>query len=192
MQLNNPNNALHDAFMQLYEPAHNRLCRFVQTIVWNKDDAKDIISETALIAFKNFSKINSPEKFVYYLFGVASNLTKKNNFKKKLLFWVDDLAHLNEPQIFSSERADAKRDLDKLLSKIPYKQAQAIVLYEINGFSYDEIALIQEVKIGAVKSRILRARIALKKLAQQELAQYNKVHNKTAVSMVQPSNYNSK
>lgn len=65
------------AFMELYSPAHERLFRFVQSLVWDKEDAKDIVNETALKAFERFESIRNKELFLSYLFSIASNLVKK-------------------------------------------------------------------------------------------------------------------
>lgn len=69
-------------FVRLYEPLHDNLCRFVQTLVWNKEDAKDVVSETALRAYEGLEQLRSEDAFLSYLFSIASNLVKQKIRKK--------------------------------------------------------------------------------------------------------------
>ncbi|TAE84007.1 MAG: RNA polymerase subunit sigma, partial [Bacteroidetes bacterium] len=52
--------------MQLYNPVHTMLCRFVQTLVWDKEEAKDVVSETVLVTFENLDKIRDEGAFLSY------------------------------------------------------------------------------------------------------------------------------
>lgn len=149
--------------MQLYEPAHDRLSRFVQTLVWNTDDAKDVISETALIAFEQFDAIREKEKFVFYLFSVAANVLKKKQRRQRFwgFFSVDEADQLEGNQ--STDANLLRRELYKALQKLPHKQQEAIVLFDISGFSIKEIAAMQQLSESGVKSNLRRGK---EKLAQ--------------------------
>ncbi len=150
--------------MQLYEPVHARLSRFVQTLVWNADDAKDVISETVLIAFEKFEAINEPDKFLYYLFGVASNVVRKKYRRKK--FW-GLFSETQSEQIPTHQLADEKllqQELYSALQKLNDKQREAIVLFEITGFSIKEIAAMQGLSESGVKSNLKRGKEKLASL----------------------------
>jgi RNA polymerase sigma-70 factor, ECF subfamily len=144
--------------MQLYEPVHARLSRFVQTIVWNRDDAKDVISETVLITFEKFEKVTDPEKFLYFLFGVATNVVRKKNRRKK--FWGVFSEEQSE-QLPDEQLADdrlLRKELHDALQKLKGKQREAIVLFEISGFSIKEIAQMQGLSESGVKSNLKRGK----------------------------------
>jgi RNA polymerase sigma-70 factor (ECF subfamily) len=51
--------------------------------------------------------------------------------------------------------------VQKAISALPEEQRAAIVLHDLQGYSYEEIAVITEVPIGTVKSRLSRARLKL-------------------------------
>ncbi len=150
--------------MQLFDPVHARLSRFVQTLVRNNDDAKDVISETALIAFEKFDQIAQPDKFLYYLFGVAVNVVRKKYRRQK--FWgVFIPAHAE--QIAELPLADEwllQKELHDALQKLNAKQREAIVLFEITGFSIKEIATMQKLTESGVKSNLKRGKEKLARL----------------------------
>ena len=62
-----------DKFMEVYEPIHPRLCKYIQSFVWDKEQAKDLISEVTLQAFERFHELQNPDPFVYYVFSIARN-----------------------------------------------------------------------------------------------------------------------
>ncbi|MBJ7429426.1 MAG: hypothetical protein JHD28_10800 [Bacteroidia bacterium] len=76
MQINSSKQNKQQVFMDLYKPTHERLYRFVQTLIWDKEEAKDIVNETALIAFEKFDSIINKDLFLSYLFSIASYLCK--------------------------------------------------------------------------------------------------------------------
>src|SRR5690606_11990563 len=71
------------------------------------------------------------------------------------------------------ESIELQETLQKLLNQLTPEYRQVLVLREIQGFTYEEIAQILECSLGTVKSRINRARKALRDLlaANQELFQ---------------------
>ena len=63
--------------------------------------------------------------------------------------------------------------LKKALDKLTKEHRSAIILRDINGLSYDEIADVQDTNVGTVKSRINRARAQLKKLLEKDRELFN-------------------
>lgn len=156
------------AFMQLYEPAHERLYRFVQSLVWDKDDAKDIVNETALKAFEKFDSIKNKEVFVSYLFSIASNLSKKR-YRISKIKAAFDWSKADEMKAWQHAESTVNIDeLNKLLSLLSFEQRRAFVLFELSGFSYDEISEIEQCSLSAIKSRIYTAKQKLKKYLLEE------------------------
>lgn len=144
--------------MLLYEPVHARLSRFVQTLVWNTHDVKDVVSETALIAFEQFESIREPERFVYYLFGIASRLVRKKQRRKKFFGIFSDEYAESIPAEDGADKLLLKKELHQALGRLNEKQREAIVLFEISGFSIKEIAAMQNLTESGVKSNLKRGR----------------------------------
>jgi RNA polymerase sigma-70 factor (ECF subfamily) len=156
-------------FMLLYEPVHERLNRFVHSMVWNREDARDVIGDTVLKAFENFDKIEHKEAFLYYLFGIASNLAKHRS--RRMKFWTAYEEHHEESLVSDSNDVYRKLEIEtlyKAMSKLPEKQRETISLYEISGFSLAEIQDMQGGTLSGVKSRLVRARQELARLLEKE------------------------
>lgn len=157
-----------EQFMQLYAPIHERLCRFVQTLVWNSDEAKDIISDTTLIAFEKFESIRDKNQFQSFLFGIAHHLylksLRRNKFKGE---WNQDSLSL-KPGGIQTDALQLKQELRYWLSKLGTQEREALTLFEISGFSYSEIAIILKISEAKVKAILYRARQTLKTLANQK------------------------
>jgi RNA polymerase sigma-70 factor (ECF subfamily) len=155
-------------FMDLYKPAHERLYRFVQTLVWDKEEAKDIVNETALIAFEKFENIKDKDFFVSYLFSIANNLCKKH-YKIKKIKAVFEWTKADNNKAWQNAEVNVNTfELNKLLEYLSFEQRRALLLFELSGFSYDEISKIEKCSLSAVKSRIFSAKKVLKKILDKE------------------------
>lgn len=166
--------------MECYQPLHIRLCRFVQTLVWNAEDAKDIISETTLIAFERFETVNQPDRFLYFLFSIAANLVKKKQRRKKFWGMFDSVEVTHKTSESESDQRLLQQELYAALNKLNDKQREAIVLLEINGFSVKEIAAIQQLTESGVKSNLKRGKEKLGKLLT-EPKQHKQTQEKLAL-----------
>jgi|SRR6185437_2317232 len=152
-------------FMALYSPNHARLSRFCRAISHDNDEAKDLLSETALRAYENFGSLRKPESFVYYLFGMASRLHRKKT--RRLKFRGVFSQEQAENIIDRSARPDDGLELQLLfeaMQKLPPEQCEALTLFEISGFSLIEISEMQRCSLSAAKARISRGRLKLAKI----------------------------
>jgi RNA polymerase sigma-70 factor (ECF subfamily) len=159
-------------FLKLYEPVHPRLCRYVQALIRNREEARDVISEVTLIALEKFSTIKDTDKFIYFLFGIA-----RKQFMKKLEKDKRATLTLNDTS-FSTQPADQKiwkYELELLLNKLSAHDQQRLVLYEISGFSYKEIAELTGESLQEVKAGLYQTRQQLKSIAANERAQLLKM-----------------
>jgi RNA polymerase sigma-70 factor (ECF subfamily) len=155
----------HAEFMQLYNQSHARLTRYVQSVVYSRADVKDIVSETVLKVYEKFDTIEKKESFIYYLFKTASRLITDLHKKQNRFAELDEELFLQLPAstITTAQSLEVK-DLYTALSQLPLATREALVLYEIDGFSQEEICKIQGGTLSGVKSRITRGREALKKI----------------------------
>ncbi|MHB1277058.1 MAG: RNA polymerase sigma factor [Bacteroidia bacterium] len=155
-------------FLELYEPCHDRLGRYIATMVWEKEEAKDVMSETVLVALEKFETLRQPEAFLYFLFGIASRLIKKKRSRswRQLFFGNEDWEVLYEKQ--QVEYSVDETDLHNMLKRLGEKSKEALILFELSGFSIKEISLIQNSSLSGVKSRLVRARKTLEKMGTEE------------------------
>lgn len=152
-------------FMRCYEPLHNNLTRFVQSMVWNKEEVKDIISETLLKSFENFDNLKNKEALLSYMFTVATRLVYKTSNRRTVSMEIPDT--LVDHAANTETRTEIK-ELYRAINELPEKQREAITLFELSGYSITEIQKIQGDTISAVKSRIARAREKLQELLEKQ------------------------
>ncbi len=144
----------------------------MQALIRNREEARDVISEVTLIALEKFSTIKEPDKFIYFLFGIA-----RNQFMKKLEKDKRAMVSLNDTA-FGSNTADQKiwkYELELLLNKLSPQDQNRLVLYEISGFSYKEISELIGESLQEVKAGLYQTRQQLKAMAAKERAQLLKL-----------------
>jgi len=149
-------------FMNALRPIQSSLEKYAIGLTSDRDNAKDLVQDAVVIAWKNFDTIRDVAAFKSYLFTIVTNLSRKHYQRRRL---VDRLTVESEENIRSSQQsperfADAQLVKDAL-HKLPQKSREALVLFEINDLSVEEISRVQRSSISAVKVRLMRARRAL-------------------------------
>ena len=150
----------------------------------NYDDANDLAQETFLRAFRAISGFRGDSSFSTWLSHIVTNLCRDELRKRYRISFesLDQEVCLGDAevkkQIPSSapgpdeiyERQELQQELQELLNTLSPEFRLALVLRDIQGFSYQEIAEQMECSLGTVKSRLNRARNFLKEtlLAQKE------------------------
>lgn len=156
---------LQNRFMDLYEPIHAKFHRYCQVMVKNEEMAKDLQGDVILAAYENFESLRKPESFKFYLFGIARNMFRKRLSRNKIKERFEMLNNQHNLQTNSS--AEMNVDIGLLYEKLellPGKQKEALILFEISGFSLKEVQEIQGDSLSAVKLRLSRGRQKLKEL----------------------------
>lgn len=157
-------------FLELFEPCRESLVKFSKAMTRDSEATKDLVQETILRAFDKFETINSPVAFKSFLFSVASRIYKRQVWRSKLFSRIhseDEYEYRLELMISNDSKTDSQYDiyaLQKALLKLPKKQRESVVLFEIIGLSVAEIQEIQGGSVSGVKSRVQRARKELARL----------------------------
>jgi RNA polymerase sigma-70 factor, ECF subfamily len=153
-----------DIFCECYLPLKDKLWRFCMSVCKDYEEAKDLLQETILKSYENFGKIKNNQAFLSYLFSVASHLNLNNAIKNKEKCKNERM--FDDSLISQTPQPDALleyQDVHRALSELPAEQCEAIVLFNIMGFSREEICKIQNISMEALKRRLYRGR---KKLAE--------------------------
>ncbi len=161
-----------EAFEALVLEHQNKVYSLALRMVGNEEDARDMAQEAFIRAFNSLTGFRGDSKFSVWLYRLTSNICidfLRSRAKKRTvsMTWIDeegeDAGELEIPdETWSPERElerrmtreSVRRGLDSLSP--PYREI--LVLREINGLSYDEIASVLGIEEGTVKSRIFRAR----------------------------------
>jgi len=162
-------------FEEIFLPHLDAAYNLARWIVHNDQDAQDIVQEAFIRAFKGFQGFRGGNGRAWLLTIVrntAYTWMNKRMPDQKLVPYVEE-RHANIISIdqSTSESVLEKRrqDLSDALKRLPSEFREVIVLYEIEGLSYKELALSLGVPVGTVMSRLSRARRRL----QQDFAQSN-------------------
>lgn len=162
-------NKPHQEFLEWYRPLHEGFTRFCSSQAFGIMDAEDLVQESLLATLQSFHKIKNKELLLSYLFSVASNIVK--NKKRRLKFsasWDEQIMEKLESRVDDPETALDIHYLYKAIEQLPANQREAIVLFEISGFSVKEIAKIQQSSTEAVKTRLSRSRKKLKEMLSDQ------------------------
>jgi RNA polymerase sigma-70 factor, ECF subfamily len=156
-------------FLELFESIRKDLSRFAMALTRNREDAQDLAQETTLKAYESFNKISDKSKFKSYIFTIASRIHKRRIWRARIftIFEPEKFENL----IYRGDSSETKLDVEylyKSIAKLPAKQAEAIVLFEISGFSLSEIQEIQGGTLSGVKTRLKRGRERLAELMNED------------------------
>lgn len=163
----------HINFLELYEPIADNLWRFCLFLARDRQDAKDLLSETLLIAYSSFEKIKGKEAFLSYVFTIARRTYYREKKRNQIMTPLDDFAleMYSDNNMKSDEALDIKI-LYSALDKLKPEFREAIILKDIMGFDRKEIAEIQSTSLANVKIRLYRGKNALEKLLKDSESEY--------------------
>jgi RNA polymerase sigma-70 factor (ECF subfamily) len=146
-----------ESFLILYQPVHQSFERFCKARSYGKMPFKDLMQESLLIAFSKFDKLEDPDKFLYFLFGIATRVLSNQQKKRQYSALSEMDANGLVVESVAERSADAER-LYKALSLLPPEQREAIILFEIVGFSVREIAGYQKRSEESIRQQLSRGR----------------------------------
>lgn len=151
-------------FLRLYEPNHSKLLRYCESVLRDPVNAQDLVSETVLVAYEQLDNLKKEASFNYFLFGIARNLIRRLQRRKKFwgLFNTEQAENIVAPT--STELNDDVQLLYQALDRLPTPQKEALILFEISGYNIKEIAEIQNSSVSAIKARLARGRQKLGKI----------------------------
>jgi RNA polymerase sigma-70 factor (ECF subfamily) len=157
------------AFEALVVKHQDRIFRFVQRLV-GPEAVEDLAQEVFIRAFRSIGDFKGESSFYTWLYKIALNLCR-NHYRTKGRRPAGEPLDENSPVNAlaageaSPEEAVFRREfwavLQSALDGLPAEQREAVVLCDLEGMSYEEMAALTGVPIGTVRSRIFRGRRAL-------------------------------
>ena len=154
-------------------PYFNIIYNSAYRMTGNKADAEDLVQDVFLSAYKSFHQFESGTNCRAWLFKILKN-TFINKIKKagREAKQVRELGGSAVREFNSSTPVDKGLDetIQNALNRLPEEFRMAIVLCDVEGFSYQEISEIMECPVGTVRSRISRGR----QLLAEDLSAYSR------------------
>lgn len=163
----------HDAFCEFMELYQNKVYSLALKMLKNPHDASDAAQEVFIKIYRFAGSFRGDSAVSTWVYSIASNtiytMLKKRPFHARLVTETEDGIEL-EMQIEDTgvspeqeyENQELKAALHKALDKLSDAHREILILREINGLSYEEIAQALGLSEGTVKSRLWRARDALR------------------------------
>jgi RNA polymerase sigma-70 factor (ECF subfamily) len=160
------------AFLELYDRYREPIFRFAYRLLGSVEIAEDVTHDCFV------SLIRKPENYrperaslKTYLYAAARNLSMKHFRNQGRETGMDEV---NEEPKESARRGPLRRLLDEELaaqvrdavSSLPPLQREALILFEYEGMSLNEVAEIAGTDVGAIKARLYRAREGLRRILQ--------------------------
>ena len=164
-----------EAYEILVRRYKDPLMNFVYRFVGDKDICTDIVQDTMIKFYLNKDSYRSFAKFSTWIYTIAGNLAKNElkRRKRRKIFSLDNnddekTIQIEDDSFISPDRAadnEIKNEIiQDALMKVKEVYREVVILRDIQGFSYEEIAEMTDLSIGTVKSRINRGRSQLQKL----------------------------
>jgi len=162
----------HPAFGRLVLRYQDRIYNLCRYMLRDAEEAQDAAQDVFFKAYGSLKDYNPESSFYTWLYRIAVNTCLDYGKKSRPKPFEDECAidslacgQPSPERLYQSK--ETGRLIEAALQKLPKKLRAAIVLKEIEGFSYEEIAGVLGTSVGTVKSRISRAREELRRLLKK-------------------------
>lgn len=165
-----------EAFDEIVARYKDGIYNYIGRMISNRDEVDDLAQEVFVRAYAGLRSFRQDSNLRTWLYRIANNLCidkyRRAGIEKKLIVPIEredeqgareiDLPDRTyDPQVVC-ERAELQAQVQKALSRLPDKLRTTILLYDMEGLSYEEIAETLRVPVGTVKSRLFNARMQLR------------------------------
>jgi RNA polymerase sigma-70 factor (ECF subfamily) len=156
--------------------AHQRMVyALALNLLGDRDEALDLSQEVFLRVFRTLSAFRGQSALRTWIYRIAVNQAKNRirwwhrRHRSSQVSLDDHLLHFGDleskqdilpDRLLASKETAAK--IWQALARLPFEQRTALILREVDGLRYEEIAFTLDVAVGTVKSRLTRARQALR------------------------------
>ncbi len=168
-----------DEFNELVRRYQDRLYHSVLRVVDGPEDAADVVQESFINAFQSLASFKGDSEFFTWLFRIAFNAAISNRRKKRSAISLEAGRNgevIVDPMdesvgVQPGERIERQEDeviLHRALLQLSDDHRTVVVLKDLDGMKYEEIADTLQVAIGTVRSRLNRARLELRQILEEQ------------------------
>lgn len=174
-----------NAFNELVAEYQSKVINIAYGMLSNEEDALDAAQDVFIKVFKSIDTFRGDSALSTWIFRITANICK--DYLRKRMRTVStvsiDATDDDDNEIFSihysgdsPEQATIKGEMHEnirqAINSLNEESRAVLVLFDIEGFSYDKISEILKIPTGTVKSRLSRARIALRKKISENTEQF--------------------
>lgn len=158
-----------DAFGNLMRRHEDRVFAIALRMTGNRPDALDATQDAFVAAFRQARSFRGDAQFSTWMYRIAVNATYDLLRKRKRgPEGEPEMEDRVEDPARGDETAALRVDIVRALRALPADYREAVVMHDLGGIPYEEIARITKTRIGTVKSRISRGRRRLAELLEPE------------------------
>jgi RNA polymerase sigma-70 factor, ECF subfamily len=166
------------AFGQLVSKYQDRLFNALVHSVGHTEDARDIVQDAFVQAFVKLDTFHQTSAFYTWLYRIAFNVAASRRRKRKIVSSVEQVREMSGQEPVDSgaepsghlEQQERRRQVREALAQLSEEHRAILVLREMDGYDYEEIAEILELPVGTVRSRLHRARLQMRNQLKEVLA----------------------
>jgi RNA polymerase sigma-70 factor (ECF subfamily) len=159
-----------DAYGRLVDRYQDRLYHSVWGILGSHEDARDVVQEALVQAYRKLGSFRAESRFYTWLYRIAMNLALSYQRRKKPMMSIDQVREQTGSEPVDRQvgpeglvvRQEQIKQLWAALDQLPHQAREILVLRELEGCSYETIGEILELPVGTVRSRLFRARLQLR------------------------------
>jgi RNA polymerase sigma-70 factor (ECF subfamily) len=171
-------------FDEIVQQHKNRIYHYICRMTHDSPDAEDLTQEVFIKAYQSLATFRQEAAVDTWLYRIATNLVidRFRRRKRGPLAWLawgggdeegDPLAELPDPDRGSdpadvAELTELQAEVHGAIATLPPKLRSAVILHDMEGLSYEEVAAVVGCPIGTVKSRLFNGRTLLRR----KLARY--------------------
>ncbi|MFA5535810.1 MAG: sigma-70 family RNA polymerase sigma factor [Bacillota bacterium] len=167
-----------EAFGELVSIYEKQVYSIAYRFMGNHDDANDLAQEAFIRAFKGIENFRGDASFKTWLYHIVANVCRDElrrvkrqptvSLNSPIMTEDGEINREQEDWTFAPEIVYENKEMQelvqRLLNELIPEYRQVLILRELQGFTYDEIAVALDCSLGTVKSRISRGRKVLKDL----------------------------
>jgi RNA polymerase sigma-70 factor (ECF subfamily) len=169
-------NGERDAFRVLVQRYQARVKNLIHSIFHEAEAVDDLAQEVFIKAYEALPQFRFQSSFFTWLYRIAVNKARDELRRRKIrrILSLQALLESGDHELGSRLAIEPRDDetqelITSALGLLPEKFRVAVVLKEIEGLSYEEIAEVLQCEVGTVKSRLFRARVALRNILKPYL-----------------------
>ncbi len=160
-----------DAMREIVERHHGPIYLFLSRLCRHREDAEDLVQQTFIKVSQQAASFRGKSGIKAWLFRIAFH--EFTHWRRRVQPVRLQAGDEQQEESFEGRIVEAQA-LREALSQMDSKHSSALILLEVDGFTVPEIAHIQSVPVGTVKSRLHHARRKLRSLidSQEEAIRY--------------------
>ena len=152
-RLKNKEQSALNKVMAMYK---NQIFNYLNLMTGDREMAEELTQDTFVKVYFKAGTIKT-DNLKAWIYKIATNLAR-SEFRKIKIKHLLSLSDVNESQFSHEPSPNSEIELEQMLSVLPEKYRVAIIMKEINNFSFEEISEILKKPVGTVKSLVFRGR----------------------------------